>query len=76
MYKMDNIFNIFINNYKITLPSFTKYNSMKKYLFWLFGGNNRTRTCDILHVKQALYQLSYASILYLNLHNSSINYYK
>ena len=26
------------------------------------GGDNRTRTCDPLHVKQVLYRLSYASI--------------
>ena len=27
-----------------------------------YGGDNRTRTCDPLHVKQVLYRLSYASI--------------
>ena len=27
------------------------------------GGDNRTRICDLLRVKQALYRLSYASIL-------------
>ena len=32
-------------------------------LFCHFGGNNRTRTYDILLVRQALSQLSYAPIL-------------
>ena len=27
------------------------------------GGDNRTRICDLLRVKQALYRLSYASVL-------------
>ena len=27
------------------------------------GGDNRTRICDLLRVKQALYRLSYASIV-------------
>ena len=29
----------------------------------LFGGDDRTRICDPLRVKQVLYRLSYASIL-------------
>ena len=28
-----------------------------------FGGNNRARTCDIMLVRHALYQLSYAPLL-------------
>ena len=27
-------------------------------MVWGFGGRYRTRTCDLLHVKQMLYQLS------------------
>ena len=30
---------------------------------FLLGGDNRTRICDLLRVKQALYRLSYASIV-------------
>ena|GEM_PF-1630109 len=37
------------------LECFLFLQGMKK-----LGGNNRTRTCDILLVRQALYQLSYA----------------
>ena len=29
---------------------------------FLLGGDNRTRICDLLRVKQALYRLSYASM--------------
>ena len=36
---------------------------INKNLYEIFvGGDNRTRTCDPLHVKQVLYRLSYASI--------------
>ena len=39
-------------------------NAKDRYLTRFGGGNNRTRTYDILLVRQALSQLSYAPILF------------
>ena len=34
------------------------FSNRNRFGFLLFGGRYRTRTCDLLHVKQMLYQLS------------------
>ena len=37
----------------------TKKKTLKqRFKVFFFGGRYRTRTCDLLHVKQMLYQLS------------------
>ena len=47
-------------------PEALIFNDFRDFLFAavkrLFGGDNRTRICDLSRVRRALYRLSYASI--------------
>lgn len=44
-------------------PESKQKRQLQKQLPFLFGGDNRTRICDLPRVRRTLYRLSYASIL-------------